>query len=503
MNKKSIMSLKKIILFFVFFILTLITKGQGFTYSFTDPCTFKIKELTINNPNGNVVLFYNGQFKSFTPQDLINGRLQQWVSNVNSTNPSGPCSGIGLSENTSLNSITVQNNIAVLTTVLNTLTELSQFSTLDGLVGTTEKSQSKKKDKKKSSENNESKSSKETSENNEIKNSNETKKSVNKENNESSENNESKSSNESKETSESKETKKSESKETKSSNESKENNETKKSVTKETSENNETKNSNETKETTDVKKSTETNETNKKTETNNNNETKNSNPSLNGVLASIQTKEKLSNVKKGSLIMNGDVVVIRSANESNKDQLRVNMSVINSNTKNTFAKGALLNFTSSINNSCLTLFGAWRMKKLTSIVANSSMLNFQKDFFNTTSVMESYKVWKLTTTIGVNITTGNLGKSNFKSLAMMSGVIGSFDINKKIGLTPMLVVVYSPYVYFYQGIWYKSGWLLVPFTAVDYRITKKFKMNVSFSGIHRINNSTLNFQVLLGAKTLL
>jgi hypothetical protein len=489
------MSLKKIILFFVFFILTLITKGQGFTYSFTDPCTFKIKELTINNPNGNVVLFYNGQFKSFTPQDLINGRLQQWVSNVNSTNPSGPCSGIGLSENTSLNSITVQNNIAVLTTVLNTLTELSQFSTLDGLVGTTEKSQSKKKDKKKSSENNESKSSKETSENNEIKNSNETKKSVNKENNESSENNESKSSNESKETSESKETK--------SSNESKENNETKKSVTKETSENNETKNSNETKETTDVKKSTETNETNKKTETNNNNETKNSNPSLNGVLASIQTKEKLSNVKKGSLIMNGDVVVIRSANESNKDQLRVNMSVINSNTKNTFAKGALLNFTSSINNSCLTLFGAWRMKKLTSIVANSSMLNFQKDFFNTTSVMESYKVWKLTTTIGVNITTGNLGKSNFKSLAMMSGVIGSFDINKKIGLTPMLVVVYSPYVYFYQGIWYKSGWLLVPFTAVDYRITKKFKMNVSFSGIHRINNSTLNFQVLLGAKTLL
>jgi len=497
MNKKSIMSLKKIILFFVFFILTLITKGQGFTYSFTDPCTFKIKELTINNPNGNVVLFYNGQFKSFTPQDLINGRLQQWVSNVNSTNPSGPCSGIGLSENTSLNSITVQNNIAVLTTVLNTLTELSQFSTLDGLVGTTEKSQSKKKDKKKSSENNESKSSKETSENNEIKNSNETKKSVNKENNES------KSSNESKNSNESKETKKSESKETKSSNESKENNETKKSVTKETSENNETKNSNETKETTDVKKSTETNETNKKTETNNNNETKNSNPSLNGVLASIQTKEKLSNVKKGSLIMNGDVVVIRSANESNKDQLRVNMSVINSNTKNTFAKGALLNFTSSINNSCLTLFGAWRMKKLTSIVANSSMLNFQKDFFNTTSVMESYKVWKLTTTIGVNITTGNLGKSNFKSLAMMSGVIGSFDINKKIGLTPMLVVVYSPYVYFYQGIWYKSGWLLVPFTAVDYRITKKFKMNVSFSGIHRINNSTLNFQVLLGAKTLL
>jgi hypothetical protein len=131
------------------------------------------------------------------------------------------------------------------------------------------------------------------------------------------------------------------------------------------------------------------------------------------------------------------------------------------------------------------------------------MLNFQKDFFNTTSLMESYKIWKITATAGINLTTGNLGTSNFKSFSSLGGVVGSFNINKKIGITPMVVLVYSPYVYYYEGIWYKSGWLLVPFTAVDYRLTKKFKFNLSFSGVQQINSSTLNFQLLIGAKTLL
>ena len=67
----------------------------------------------------------------------------------------------------------------------------------------------------------------------------------------------------------------------------------------------------------------------------------------------------------------------------------------------------------------------------------------------------------------------------------------------------MCVVVYSPYVYFYQGIWYQSGVLVVPFTAVDYKITKKFKLNLSFSGVQQINDQILNYQVLIGAKTFL
>ena len=45
--------------------------------------------------------------------------------------------------------------------------------------------------------------------------------------------------------------------------------------------------------------------------------------------------------------------------------------------------------------------------------------------------------------------------------------------------------------------------LAVPFVAVDYKLTKKFKLNLSFSGVQQINDKPLNYQVLLGAKAFL
>jgi hypothetical protein len=218
---------------------------------------------------------------------------------------------------------------------------------------------------------------------------------------------------------------------------------------------------------------------------------------------SSSTKSKVAAVKKGSLMMTGDIVVIGSAAGTDPSQIRVNTSIISSNTKNTFAKGALVNYTSQVNNTNITLFASYRYKKLTTIIANSSMMNFDKDFFNTTSVMESYQIKKITTTVGVNYTTGNLGESKFQSISTLGGAFGSFNVNKKMGMTTMFVIVYSPFVYYYEGIWYQSGLLAVPFVAVDYKLTKKFKLNLSFSGVQQINDQPLNYQVLLGAKAFL
>jgi hypothetical protein len=218
---------------------------------------------------------------------------------------------------------------------------------------------------------------------------------------------------------------------------------------------------------------------------------------------SSSAKEKVANAKQGGIVLNGDIVVINSATAGEKQQFRMNMSVVKSNTNNTVVKGGLLNYTTSINNSSLTLFMGKKIKNFTGIVANSSMLNFERDLFNTTSLMTSYKYKAITSTLGVNYTTGKLGESRFQSISALGGGVGTFKINKKINNTTMMVVVYSPFVYYYEGLWYKSGWLLVPFTAFDYRITPKFKLNLSFSGVQQIKSTTINYQVLLGAKALL
>jgi hypothetical protein len=146
---------------------------------------------------------------------------------------------------------------------------------------------------------------------------------------------------------------------------------------------------------------------------------------------------------------------------------------------------------------------SFRKKKLTTIFANSTMMNFEKDLFNTTSIMESYQYHKITGTVGLNLTTGNIGDSKFQSISTLAGLIGTFKVNKNFGMTTMFVMVYSPYVFYYEGMWNQSGYIVVPFVAIDYKLTKKFKLNVSFSGVNQLNDKTLNYQILLGAKAFL
>jgi len=500
--------------------------GQGFSYTFTDPCTFKSKEIFINNPNGSVALIYSGQIQSFTQSQLQSGALETWINQVNSSNPqgTGPCAGVGVALNTNLNVMIAANNISVLTNVMSTMSSLSSMgaggSTIQGVVQSNEKvsSNNKKEDDKNkpnqgSSTNgatnggsNQSttpnSSSGGTNNNSQGTNSQSTNGTTNGNSSQTQTNGTTNNNGGNTTSSESNQT----------NSQSQGNNGTNPHTgggnsgevgTTTTQGGGTTGSGGSTQGGGSTTQSSVGGNGNSNNTDQKSNEDKMNEASKTSSSSSAQVKAKVAAVKKGSLMMTGDIVTISSATGTEKPQLKVNMSIINSNTKNTFAKGVLLNYTSSINNSCLTLFAAYRYKNLTTIVANSSMMNFERDFFNTTSFMESYKIKKITSTIGINYTRGNLGDSKFTSLSTLGGVVGNFNVGKKMGTTLMFVMVYSPYVYYYEGLWYQSGLLAVPFVAVDYKLTQKFKLNISFSGVQQIKSDAINYQVLLGAKALL
>ena len=535
------MKMKKGILLFLFLISSLYSMGQGFVYSYEDPCTSKTNEIYIDNPNGNTALFYGGQTQTFTPAQLQSGAVQLWINQVNSANPSGPCSGVGLSQNVTVNATIAVNNIAVLTSVLSTLSSITSVasstvtsvggSTISGIIQADEKvtdnnnNSNENKDKSNNNTNG-------TTTNNNGGNSTTTggntgtSQSGGNQNTSSGVGGGSNSQGGTTTTTNNTTSTGSQSSQSPVSTPVTSGNQTSSQTTNNqgntsvssnspvTSGNNSTPNTN---------NSTTPNTNNPtgssggggnlagganavKADTNEKNEKQEQakeDAQTSSAQSSSSTKSKVASVKQGSVMMTGDIVTISSADGVDPTQVRVNASIIMSNTKNTFAKGALINFTSTVNNSNITLFMSFRKKKLTTIIANSSMMNFDKDFFNTTSVMESYQFGKITGTVGVNYTMGNLGDSKFQSLSTLGGVIGSFKINKNIGMTTMFVMVYSPYVFFYEGMWNQSGYIAVPFMAIDYKLTKKFKLNVSFSGVNQINDKTLNYQVLFGAKAFL
>jgi hypothetical protein len=211
-----------------------------------------------------------------------------------------------------------------------------------------------------------------------------------------------------------------------------------------------------------------------------------------------------SKVRVGSIIGTGDIVALRS-NEDGSNQFKGTMSVTKSNTNNTKAKGFLLNFTTTINNTNLTFYGAFSNKKKTNtlIVANSSMIDFERNLFNTSTAMNSKRFGKLTMMGGLNMTVGVLAGEGFSNLSAIGGGFMPFKASKKLSGNILMLGVYSPFTKFYDGKWWDSGILLVPFSSWDYTISKSFKYNVSISSTYQIKGSVLNYQILTGAKILL
>jgi len=213
---------------------------------------------------------------------------------------------------------------------------------------------------------------------------------------------------------------------------------------------------------------------------------------------------KGSKLNVGSIIGTGDIVAIR-VNENKSNQFRGTMSITKSNTNNTKAKGFLLNYTTSVRNSNLTFYDAFNNKKRTNtfIVANSSMVDFDKNFFNTTTALESKKLGKTSLMAGLNLTIGGMGGAMFTNISAVGGGFHPFKVSKNLSGNLLVLGVYSPFTKFYDGKWWDSGWLVVPFSSWDYAISKNFKYNVSLSGTYEVKGSVLQFQILTGGKILL
>jgi len=213
-------------------------------------------------------------------------------------------------------------------------------------------------------------------------------------------------------------------------------------------------------------------------------------------------KSKEAKTNTGSLIGSGDIVVTNNRND-NTNNMRMTASMTKSNYKNTFAQGFLFNFTTKINNSNLTLYTASTHKKSTTIFANSSLVNADYDIFNTTTVMESYRFGRFSAMGGVNFTLGKIGFKGFQNLSTVGGGFYLFPVGTNVTGNFLLLGVYSPFTQFYDGRWWNSGLLLIPFSSWDFKITKTFKFNVSISGVYELNKSMLNYQILTGGKLML
>ena len=212
--------------------------------------------------------------------------------------------------------------------------------------------------------------------------------------------------------------------------------------------------------------------------------------------------------RKGSLIASGDMVLIRNGSDykaTGNDNFKLNLGMTYANTEQTLTAGTLLNYTTGQNEIALTVYGSWKVEESMIVGSDAFLYNIkQQTWFNTGNLMYAYKQTKYTTILfGTNYSIGRVGEENFQNWAGNMGVFSTFNGYKGISMNGMMIAMYSPYTFFYEGQWLKGGFLFVPLTSVDFKVTDTFKLNVSTSTVYLMGQGILNFQVMTGGKMLL
>jgi hypothetical protein len=477
--------------------------GQGFTYSYVDPCSKETKVLNVNS-NQLITVNYLGNISSFSQSDFLNGNFDNWINQIQSQTANQPCDELLTNTQSSQNMFITQNLISTLTSITASST-MTASNAVANSVGNSNSGNGNSRRGNNSSNNQQNTNSNGTT-NNSQGNSSNNATSQNGGTNQGT-NQSSSSTNGTGNNQEGGTTNQSNNvpqggsgTSQRSVNPSSQGNTHSGSNTGQNSGGNTQSGSN-----TSQGQSQGQNVPDGSTKQN-----ESSGGGTGGTTNSVSNAVSSSGGKSGgranvgSVIGTGDIVAIR-VNEDKSSQLRGTMSVTKSNTNNTRAKGLLLNFTSTVNNTNLTLYGAFNNTKRTNtfIIANSSMIDFERNFFNTTTMMDSKKIGKTAFMGGLNFTVGGLGGEVFTNLSAVGGGFHPFKLSQKISGNILVLGVYSPFTKFYEGKWWDSGLLIVPFSSWDYTISKNFKYNISLSGTYEFKGSVLQFQVLTGGKILL
>jgi len=219
-------------------------------------------------------------------------------------------------------------------------------------------------------------------------------------------------------------------------------------------------------------------------------------------------KKKGPRARKGSLIASGDMVLVRNGSDykaTGMDNYKFNAGMTYANTNQTLAAGGLLNYTTGQNEFVLTGYGSWKVEESMIVGSNSFLYNIkQQTWFNTGNIMYAYKQTSYATVLfGTNFSIGQLGEENFSNWSAQVGVFTTFNGWKGYSLNLMGIGMYSPFTFFYEGQWFKGGFLLVPLTSIDLSITNTFKLNISTSTVLLQGQGILNFQLMTGGKMLL
>ena len=170
--------------------------------------------------------------------------------------------------------------------------------------------------------------------------------------------------------------------------------------------------------------------------------------------------------------------------------------------------GALADYTSALKGPNVTGFYAWIKPKSIAIASATLTVGFEgnKSIYGTLAGGQMFTFPKIPRFKAVYMGTvsyGSVYRTEFLGTALIAGAMYDIKIGKRIDIKLTDLLVYAPYVSYYNDVVLKSPWVMLPSIGTNIGITKKFKFNINAGGAWDLKTSALNYTITCGTRMLI
>jgi len=170
--------------------------------------------------------------------------------------------------------------------------------------------------------------------------------------------------------------------------------------------------------------------------------------------------------------------------------------------------GILADYTSALKGPNITSFYAWVRPKSIILTSGTLTIGFEgnRSLYGTFAAGQMFNIQKVKSLKLLYMATASYGvvyKESFLGTAVIGGAMYDMKIGKRFDIKLMNLLVYAPYVSYYNDVVLKSPYVMLPSIGTNVRITKKFKFNINAGGAWDLKTSALNYTITCGTRMII
>jgi hypothetical protein len=210
------------------------------------------------------------------------------------------------------------------------------------------------------------------------------------------------------------------------------------------------------------------------------------------------------NALKPTVVGSSDLVAFNSAGDNSKGG-KVSGGYTATRWDGLKTHGFLCDYSTQMKGPNITTFVGWIKPKVTTLLSTTGSIGFEGkgSLYGSLAFGQVRNFKKVKVVYMLSGSYGHVYEQRLIGTSVIAGGMYDFKIGKAIGVKLTSLLVYSPYMQYYNDLLLKSPLVVLPSIGTNIGLTKTFKININFGGAYQVNSGALNYSLIVGSRIAL